>query len=197
MEVSITLAILASVVHLAGYAIYNAAALRGTKKPNLVPWTIWCVMALLNTITYGLKTGDDIKAMLSAAGTVAAIVTFIVALAKGGSFRELSKTDRNALIIGMISVVMWKFGSPAIANYFVLAAITSGFIPFYRALWSNPSAEARLPWFLWTVSTTLGIVVVAVRFKGDYSDYVAPVVIMVLHATTWILTLRQVPKKFQ
>lgn len=192
MEISITLAILASIVHLAGYAIYNTAALRGTKKPNLVPWTIWGVMAILNTITYGLKIGDDIKAMLSAAGTVAAIVTLVVAIVKGGSFRELSKTNRNALIIGLVSVVAWKWGSPAMANYFVLAAVTSGFIPFYTVLWSNPSAEARLPWFLWTVSTTLGVVVVAARFNGDYSDYVAPAVYMVLHGTTWLMTLRRV-----
>jgi hypothetical protein len=192
LEISVKLAISASIIHLIAYAVYNTAALSGAKKPNLVPWTIWGVMAILNTSTYALKTGDSIKAMLSAAGAVAAVVTFIVALARGGSFKELNKTNRNALIIGMISVVVWKFGSPAIANYFVLAAVISGFIPFYDALWNDPSAEARLPWFLWTVSTTLGVVVVAVRFKGDYTDFVAPVVVMVLHATTWLLTFRRV-----
>jgi ABC-type cobalt transport system substrate-binding protein len=191
VELSVLLAILASSIHLCGYAVYNTAALKGAKKPNLVPWTIWGVMAILNTITYGLMTGDGIKAMLSAAGTVAAIATFIVALVKGGSFKGLNKTNRNALIIGLLSVVAWKFGSPAIANYFVLAAVISGFIPFYQSLWADPSAEAQLPWLLWSISTALGVVVVALRFSGNYSDFVAPVVSMVLHVTTWLLTFRK------
>lgn len=192
MEPSVLLAISASFIHLCGYVVYNTAALKGTKKPNLVPWTIWGVMAILNTITYGLMTGDGIKAMLSAAGTVASIATFFIALAKGGSFMELSKTNRNALIIGLISVVAWKFGSPAVANYFVLAAVISGFIPFYQSLWTDSSAEARLPWLLWSISTTLGVIVVALRFTGDYSEFVAPVVSMILHGTTWLLTFRKV-----
>lgn len=194
MELSISLAILASFVHLCGYAVYNTAALRG-KKPNLVPWTIWGVMAILNTLTYGLMTGDGIKAMLAASGTVAAIVTFVVALVKGGSFRALGKTDKKALLIGFVAVVAWKLSDASIANYFVLTAVTAGFVPLFRALWENPKSEVRLPWLLWSISTTLGVVVVILRFNGNYSDFVSPVVYMVLHTATWLLTFRELPQR--
>lgn len=189
MEKSAKLAIMASIIHLSGYAVYNTAALRGTSQPNLVPWAIWGLMAVLNTTTYKSQTGDTVKAMLSMAGSVASVATFIVAMIMGGSFREMGETNRFALIIGIIAVVVWKFGSPKYANFCVLAAIISGFVPFFKILLDNPGAEAALAWSLWTVSTTLGVVVVAVRDHKRF-DFLMPVVLMVLHATTLILIIR-------
>jgi hypothetical protein len=171
-----------------GYAVYNTAALRGSAEPNLVPWLIWGFMAVLNNETYRLQTGDRIKAMLTTAGSIAAIVTLIVAVIMGGAFHGISITNEIALAIGAMAVVAWKFGSAKYANYCVLAAITSGFVPFYKVLWSNPKAESPLAWGLWTLSTTLGVIVVSMR-KHKKSDFVMPSVLAILHSSTFVLTL--------
>lgn len=184
------LALLASLTHLVAYTFYNYAALKGVSEPNLVPWAIWGLMAVLNTFTYRLQTGDKIKAMLPLAGSVAAIATFGVALVMGGTFREIGTTNTIALVIGIIAVLVWKFGSPKHANYCVLVAVTAGFIPFFKILWVNPAAESTLPWILWSLSTSMNVVVVRMRYKGERSDFVMPVVMMVLHVATLLLTLR-------
>ena len=144
-------------------------------------------MAVLNTATYRIQTGDKVMSTLSATGSVAAVITFFVALFMGGSFREIGMTNMIALAIGVVAVVVWKFGSPKYANYCILTAVASGFVPFYIALWRNPGAESVTAWFIWSISTTLGVVVVRMR-NGKATDFVAPVVIMALHITTFVLT---------
>ena len=180
-------ALIASLIHLSAYAVYNTASLRRVSEPNLVPWAIWGLMAVLNTATYRIQTGDKVMSMLSATGSLAAISTFFVALFMGGSFREIGTTNMIALVIGVIAVVVWKFGSPKYANYCVLTAVASGFVPFYIVLWKNPGAESGIAWLIWSISTTLGVVVVWMR-SGKSTDYVAPAVSMMLHVTTFALT---------
>lgn len=189
MEYSKKLAILASFIHLCGYAVYNTAALAGTSEPNLVPWAIWGLMAVLNTETYRTQTRDNVKAMLSLAGSAASVVTFGVAWVMGGTFSELNSVNMLALAIGIIAVGVWKLGSAKYANWCVLIAVAAGFVPFYKVLWMNPSAESPFAWSLWSLSTTLNVVVVAIR-QHKRSDFAMPVVMMLLHVATLGLIAR-------
>lgn len=191
MERSEKLAILASIMHLSAYAVYNTTALRGGNQPNLVPWAIWGVMSVLNTLTYKRQTGDAIKAMLSFTGCVAAIATFVVALAMDGGFRSMSKIDTIALCAGILAIVVWKLGSVKYANFCVIAGVTAGFIPFYKVLWHNPHAERPLAWILWVFATGLGVVVVAMRPESrKKSDFIQPAIFWLLHASVLVLIIR-------
>lgn len=184
------LAILAGGLHLAGYAVYNTATLSGASSPNLVPWAIWGVLAVLNNRTYKAQTGDKAKAMLTSAGAIAAVITFFVALYMGGTFRNLSTMNAAALTVGAISIVVWKMGSAKYANYCVLTAAAAGFVPFVPKVWANPGSENWVAWLLWSTATTLGVVVVWMRDRGVRSDYVMPVSLAVLHTGLFLLIVR-------
>ena len=189
MESSKKLAILASAIHLSAYAAYNTAALRGVSEPNLVPWFIWGLMAVLNNATYKAETGDQVKAMLTTAGSVASMATFVIALAMGGMFNSISAVNTIALAIGVCAVLVWKLGSAKYANRCILIAVVAGFVPFYKVLWMNPSAEPPLAWVLWAISTTLNVVVVGIRAHKQ-SDFVMPASLALLHLVTLALIFR-------
>lgn len=184
------LAILASIIHVSAYAVYNTAVLT-SHRPNLVPWAVWGAMAVLNTLTYREQTGDTIKAMLSLTGCIAAIATFVVAMLLGGSFRGLSTVDTIALWSGILAILVWKLGSAKYGNFCVIAGVAAGFIPFYRTLWSNPHAEQAPAWILWSAATALGVVVVALRPEGrKKSDFVQPTIFSLLHVAVLVLIVR-------
>ncbi len=178
------LAYTASLTHLVAYVLYNSAVLSGDTRPNLVPWAIWGVMAVLNALTYRAQTGDKVKALLSLTGSIAAVATFVVAAWMGGKFQALTGFDQAILLAGIVAVGIWKLGSAKYANLCVLTAVAIGFIPFYR----DPSGEQVLPWLLWSLAFFTGVVVVGLRPEGrKNADFIQPVIFALLHVGVLLL----------
>ncbi|MBX4181713.1 hypothetical protein KW807_02515 [Candidatus Parcubacteria bacterium] len=180
------LASMASVMHLVAYALYNSAVLSGVTRPNLVPWAIWGALAVLNAVTYRQQTGDKVKAMLSQAGAVAAVITFMVAASMGGVFQNITYTNSFLLASAFVAVVIWKVGSAKYANFCVIAAVAVGFVPFFK----DPSGERVLPWLCWSIATCIGVAVVYLRPKDrKNSDFIMPVSLAALHTGVLIRIL--------
>lgn len=168
------------------YIDYNRKVFKGETKPNGATWGIWSAIALVSSSSYLASTGDFWKGILPLANIVLCIGTFSLALISG-KFKKLNFTDWCALVIGLIAVIVWKFTTASYANLVVQGAIIFGFIPTWIGIWKTPSCEMPRPWWVWSASYTIAVVVVMIRWKSQWVDLVYPILGVTLHASVPIL----------
>lgn len=190
MEPSELLSVFAALLLLVAYAIYFRKTSRGDAQPNAASWSLWVFLVALNTVSYGLMTGDSVKAYLSFAGSIAAIAVFVNALVRG-RFKRLNKWDIAALTIGFIASFMWWwFRSALYGNLILQLALFISFIPTVSSVLEDPRREPPLPWFLWGVAFAVVFIVVLLRWRGQPQDLVNPIYGIVCHTLVGILALR-------
>jgi hypothetical protein len=115
------------------------------------------------------------------------VLTFFVAIAKGGKLSKLNKFDAAALVIGVIAAFTWFFlKSAAYANLILQAGVLLGFVP----TWRTAKSERPLPWFIWTAAYVLGVIVVAMRWTGHWGELVYPGMCIFAHLEVGIIAAR-------
>jgi len=177
LEISILITFAAGLINVLGFVIYNWQASKSTVTPNLASWGIWAGVTIVNFTSYHSMSGDWAKSLLPAISSALCILTFLLILTKGGKILEMSKFDVVSLMIGFLSVVAWRlFRSATFANLIIQFAIILGFIPTLRAVIVDPRKEHPLPWFVWTVSYTLFVAVVLLRWTNHWQDLVYPAI---------------------
>lgn len=187
MEISIVLSTLAGLGFCLAYLEYNRVVITGKTKPNGAAWAIWSAIAVVSTGSYIAVSEDFWKSLLPILNIMLCIGTFVLALI-AGKFKRLDVTDWIALGIGLTAVVVWgAYKSATYANLIVQVAIAVGFIPIWRAVWKNPSCEHSRPWLIWVVSYLVSLIVVTLRWKGQWIDLVYPINCVLLHASVPIL----------
>lgn len=173
------------------FGIYNKQILDGTSVPNTATWTLWTLLSVLNASSYAVMTADLAKYILPVASTLATIGTFGYSLF-AGKFKRMDSWDQLVLVIGLIAgVVWWWYESATYANVVVIAAAAIAFIPLYRGVWKNPALEKSLPWYVWATAYSMLILVVILRWKGQYEDLVYPLSMFCLHLAVGLMALRK------
>jgi hypothetical protein len=179
------LTLVASLVQIIGYAIYNVQTFKKMSEPNVASWLLWAVITVFNFTSYRSMSGDWMKSLLPTVSSFFCILTFIVAVIKGGRLSKLSKEDTAALVIGMIATFMWYFlKSATYANLIIQVAVIIGFIPTLR----TAKAERPLAWFIWTSAYTLGVSVVILRWNNHWQDLVYPVMCVFAHLAVALIS---------
>jgi hypothetical protein len=171
LELALVLTLVTSLVQIIGFVIYDWQAFRKMSKPNVASWALWAGITILNFTSYRSMSGDWMKSLLPTVSSAFCVLTFVVAVAKGGRISKLSKFDAAALAIGTIATLTWFFlKSATYANLILQAAVIIGFVP----TWRTAKAERPLPWFIWTSAYVLGVTVVVVRWTGHWQDLAYP-----------------------
>lgn len=192
MNSAIMLSIIAGLLHVLAFAIYNKQMIQGTSQPNSATWTLWTFLTVLNVSSYSVMSGDWIKSILPLASSIACILTFLFSLYKG-KLSKIDPWDSVALSIGIVSgFVWWYFKSATYANLILQASVAVSFVPTYRGVWKNPLKERALPWYIWSFAYVLSIIVIIMRWKGQYQDLVYPINCLILHVVVGALTKRKV-----
>lgn len=191
MDPTLWLGITAGLMHVVAFALYNKQMLRGTSIPNAATWTLWTFLTVLNVSSYAVMSGDLVKSILPAASSIACIGTFLFSLYKG-KLSRMDKWDGFALAIGLVlGFVWWWYHSAICANLILQLSVAISFVPTYRGVWKNPATEKAFPWYLWSFAYVLSIIVVVLRWQGQYVDLVYPVNCLILHAVVGLLTTRK------
>lgn len=185
---SSSLAIAAGVAQTAAFLDYNRKVLSGKTWPNGATWAIWAVIALVSASTYLSATGDIWKGLMSINNIALCIGTFVFALYRG-KFQKLGVTDRVALLLGVIAIVVWILSTAACANIVVQVAIVIGFIPTWQAVRLNPMREHPRPWWLWSSAYCIAVAVVFLRWRNQWIDLLFPINGALLHASVPLLAL--------
>lgn len=189
MPISEAISISSALLLLVGYVLYYKKISSGDAQPNIASWLLFVVIIIINTASYGLMTGDWVKAYLTVTSLLAAIVILLNIL-KHGKFKWCI-FDVIAFFAGIIAALMWWwFHSATYGNLILQVAIFVAFIPTLRSAWKEPRREPSLPWFVWSVSFVILLLVVFIRWQEQYQDLVYPTVGATLHALVGIFALR-------
>ena len=187
---NIIFGILAGLLNILAFGIYNWQTLQGQASPNITSWAVWSFMTLLNFTSYKEMTKDGWKSLLPTISGIQCILTFVLALFQG-QIKGLGLYDGIVLVVGITaSLLWWKLKSPTVTNIMLQLGITIGFIPTLQSVWARPQSEIALCWFLWTVSFAFQTIVVILRWKGQKRDLVYPVNCLWLHLVVALLALR-------
>lgn len=190
MQWQVALGVIAGLIHVIGFAVYNKQMIRGQSIPNSTTWTLWTFLSTLNCLTYLDASGDWIKALLPIASSLATIIVFLLAIKKG-KLSRLDNLEKILLSLGLLSAVVWYyFHSATKANMILQVCIIISFVATFRSVWKKPKSEKAMPWFIWSSAYTLSITVVLSRWQNQWIDLLYPINCLILHAIVGILTFR-------
>jgi len=186
-----TIAMIAALIHIAAFLLYNKSIFQGKALPNIATWAIWAALSFLNFGSYLDMSGDWVKSILPAVSSLLCVATFFVAVL-GGEFSRIGKYDLLALVFGLIAALTWWwFRSATYANLLLQISIGIGFVPTCRSVWRLPETEVPLPWLMWATAYSIGTSVVLSRWRGQWQDLAYYVGCMAMHFVVWMLAIQQ------
>lgn len=191
MDLATQLSIAAGLVNLGGFITYNKQIFLGQSKPNVVTWLSVASLSVLICLTYIYMSDDLIKSIMIIVAATAAVVTFLLSLFLG----KLSKPniyDAVVLItVIIIGIAWWVNQNATIANLVLQGCLLVSFIPTFIGVWQNPKNERITSWLVWNASAAMHIVVVVLRWQGQYQDLAHPICLLVLNTVVIFGTLRK------
>lgn len=191
MDTALSLGIVAGILQLVAFGLYNKQIFKGTSIPNTATWTLWTFLTVLNVSSYAVITADVAKYMLSAASAFATIGTFIYSLFTG-KFKKIDFWGWLVVGLGVVAGIVWYwYRSVTGANLIVIGAVTVAFWPLCRALWKDPSLERPLAWYVWAAAYSILTLVIIMRWTGQWVELVYPVSMAALHFYVGWLARRQ------
>ena len=186
------LTILSSVIFLVFFVIYNKDILKGLVKPNIVTWSIFSLITLINSITYIAFTHDIFKGALAFTDCFTCIVITGLILFKG-HYLKLTILEKIIIFLSLISLLLWFLLHNAIyANLLLQPAYILAFIPTLKNAYINPHDESSLVWLMWAFSFILTIIVILIRWQGVFADLINPLIALTLHTSVGLLALRKI-----
>lgn len=170
--------------------LYIRDILYKDKRPSVVSWLLWAVTANLNFFSY--KTMSSwVVALLAFTSSLMCIITLLAAVTKL-TLKKPTLIDYITLALGLASIVVWVLlGSATNANLIVLAAIALGFFATYRNALQNPADEPVSAWTVWTAGFFLALIVVILKWEGNYSQLYYPCMMLALSLAMAVLLRRK------
>ena len=175
MHLAIIIGTAAGLIHITGYLLYMRSAFTGQSQPNLASWLLWSVLTTANGLSYLTMSGDLVKSVIPIVGSFATVAVFALSL-RFGRFKKLDIADKVALAIGAGAVALWwALRSATVANLLLQVCFIISFTPTLRGVWRNSHAERVAPWFTWCVADLFSIIVIILRWRGQYQDLASPI----------------------
>lgn len=134
------------VITLLVYAIYIPSILRGKTKPHIFSWLIWAVLTVI-VFFVQLISGGGPGTWTTGTTAIACFVIFAMCFKYGTP--DITKSDRVALVFGILSVIAWYMtDDPFLTLCFILLAETLGFYPTFRKSYHAPDSEPLSSFYL-------------------------------------------------
>lgn len=175
------LGLLAGVLQLIGFGIYNWGIFTKKTNPNICTWSIWAFIVILNSSTYFAMSGDLAKNFLPIASAIANVLTWIFALTRKNK-GSLSSNDWVILLLGIISAVVWAvYKDAAYANLIIQVALFISCIPLYKGVITKTHREEPLAWFFWSAAYAILCIVVFSSKSLRWEEIIFPVNCLIFH----------------
>lgn len=177
------------VIYLLAFLVYNLELLRGKSSPSKTTWTMWAALMILYAVTYRSMTGDLIKSLQGYGGLVCNVSTCLLVWFHGGT-SDFNRQNWKIIAVSVMAILVWWLTHDATwSNLLLLATIAYSMVPMFKNVWINPKSERPLPWFMFSFSYAVQIVVVVLRYTQP-QDLAAPIGGMLLHLAVGIIALR-------
>ncbi len=189
--IALPLTILSSAIFLGFFILYNKNILNGSGKPNIVTWSLFSLITLINSITYLSFTHDTLKGALAFTDCFTCLIITSLIIFKNHHFR-LILLEKIIIILSILSLVIWYLLHSAVyANLLLQPAYILAFVPTLRNVWKNPAGESALVWLMWAFSFILTLIVVYIRWDNNPADFINPLIALILHTSVGLLALRK------
>lgn len=186
MHFAIFISIVASIVQMYGYWLYNKGIYAGGIKPNATSWGLWAFGSIIATWSYFELVHDWTKVIFPIACCVVCIGTFVFAWFKG-KFEAPKKEDVLIAMLDILVVVFWLFTESAtMTNLLMQVDVIISFYPILRGVLANPRSEEPKPWFVWTAAYALFFIAVILSWE-KWWDIMYPVVYFALHLAVGLI----------
>ncbi|HUC01815.1 MAG TPA: hypothetical protein VMA75_02840 [Candidatus Paceibacterota bacterium] len=186
------LTLVASVIFLIAFVMYNKDMLAGKTSPSIVSWALFSFITVINSSSYLVMSGDWVKTVVAFTDCFICLVTLTILLLRKGRGSKLDLPDKLILVVGALSLgAWWMFHSAMYANLILQGCYILGFLPTYRNVMKDSRNEPAAPWLIWAFAFVLSIVVVILRWEGHPADLANPIMCFVQHAAIGLLALRK------
>ena len=181
---AVALGVLAGLVQLAGYWVYNRKVACRDIRPNVTSWALWGGGGVIEYVLYGDLVQDWVKEFLPLVCAVAVFATFVHMLFRG-SWRRPDWWDVVLFCLDVGVVVFWVLTQdPLLSNILLGVDIVVSHLPIFRSAWKEPCSENRTPWAMWTIAYSLLTIVVCLRWE-KWGDLIYPVSGLISTAAVW------------
>jgi len=187
--------LLAGLLVVASAVPYCRSIIRDEEHANMVTWSLWALIGAAVLVTYWSAGARESMWTAVFGFTNPLLVVWLTlrqyrrngkrAFAAGaplsdklrGVWKQLDRTDRTCLFIGLASLALWVWvrddrSMAQYALYLALVADACAAIPTVRAHFAAPSEHVPLPWGMFAVASFLNIFAVS---EVTFSNYVMPV----------------------
>lgn len=134
-----TLAIVASLLAIAGNIPYIRDIISKRVQPHPYTWLVWSIVSCI--IFFGqVAKGAGIGALPTAASEIFTIIIFFFSLRYG--FKNIRKIDTVFLIISLLGIIPWLLTKdPTISVIIAVCIDLTAFVPTLRKTRINPETE--------------------------------------------------------
>jgi len=139
---------------------YIIRLLQGKIEVNPISWIIWSILGLAILLSYK-SSGAEHNIWVAVFGFINPTAITIIALFKG-KFKKVDNFDIAALVVGLISIVLWCFlreseETAQIALYVGILADAVAAIATFRFFRSNPMKDRPFAWYVYAVGYGLAV----------------------------------------
>jgi len=134
-----TLAIVATLMAIAGNIPYLIDVVRGTVRPHPYTWFVWSIVSCV-TFFGGLVKGAGWGALPTGAAEIFTIIIFLFSLKYG--FKYIEKRDTYFLVIALLGLIPWALtNDPTLSVIIVVTIDVIAFIPTLGKTSRHPHSE--------------------------------------------------------
>jgi hypothetical protein len=163
MDFYVAMAAAAGILTIVSVVPYVRDMLKGTTRPNIVSWGIWCLVQAIFAAAQ-IAEGASLSVVLPIA-EVATVGLVVVLGLVGYGYKKYGKLDFICLSLALLAIVLWQVTSiPLIAMWMAVAADLIAAIPTLVKSYRDPKSETPLAYFLVVLSA------IAAAFSTDLID---------------------------
>jgi hypothetical protein len=196
---SVLIGVLAGVIQVYGYWIYNRNVEKGIVEAEGTSWGLWGLGTFVALVIFNDLSGDWVKDTLLSACSASSFIFFILLLKR----RMVRMPDRiNILIVCLDASVLayWYFGGllnedreSVVPSILVAADTIITFVPMIRGILQKKVREVKGPWTIWTIA--YGTWIAAILFRLETPEELTyPVTCFFLHLLVWAILSKQTAK---
>lgn len=163
MDFHVVMAVLAGVLTIVSVVPYVRDMLRGTTRPNIVSWGIWCLVQAIFAAAQ-FSAGASLSIVLPAF-EVATVGLIVVLGLAGYGYKKYRPLDFVCLALALGAIALWQMTKdPAVALWMSVAADVLAAVPTFIKAYRDPKSETLSAYFLVALSA------VAAAFATDIID---------------------------
>ena len=159
---------------------YVYGLLKGRNSPEITSWSLWSVIGFSLLLTYK-SSGAESNVWPAVFGFTNPIIITVIAVAKRGERRKLSRLDWVCVVLCAVALGMWLMvradkQMSQYALYLSMFADACAAIPTIALVWKNPMVDRPFAWGMFGIGYSVGLFAVS---EWTLSNAILPIYMLV------------------